>query len=323
MRVIQGLDSPDLKPVPRAVAVGAYDGVHRGHRALLSLLCRRSAAGGLESTAVTLEPLPMEVFRAGGHENVRLTTLEEKLELLRGECLAAAIVLDFNSDLRHMSARQFAGEVLVSRMGTRLLIASETHTFGRGGEADVTRMRELGDEFGFELLVLPLLAANGGRHISSTEIRNLLWAGDVEGAMPLLGRPYSVRGKVVPGRGVGGTIGFATANLELPPQKLIPADGVYAAIARWPGMGPANAVAHEVRGMAAAVSVGTAPTFGLDQRLVEAHLLHDAPSLYGATLDLHFMKRLRGQVRFADEGALAAQIAADTAAVRAAFGLTT
>jgi riboflavin kinase / FMN adenylyltransferase len=324
LKIIFGLDSPELEPRPRVVAMGAYDGVHLGHRAILDIVCAAATERGLESTALTFEPIPLEVFGPQGSRDVRLTLLDEKVELLERQCLHSVVVADFNEAFRNISARDFTRDILVGRLGTKLLVASETHTFGRGGEANVTQMRELGREFGFEVLIPPLLAGNGGQQISSTGIRGLLRQGDVQRAAALLGRPYCLRGTVVTGRGIGTGLGFPTANLDVPVAKLIPADGVYAAVASWEGGPSAPLCGHRVCGWPAAVSIGTTPTFGGSERLIEAHLLDVAAggSFVGARMELHLVAYIREQRKFAGAAALSAQISRDIAAVRAALGGT-
>jgi len=316
VKVIYGLASPELRPRPRVVAVGAYDGVHRGHQMLLDVACEAAAIGGCESTALTFEPIPAEVVGRAGSRSLRLTLLDEKLELLEKQHIGTVVVVDFDEQFCNVRARDFARDILADRLGTHMLVASETHTFGRGAEADVRMMQQFGHEFGFEVHILPLFSGNGARSISSSHIRRLLWEGRVEHAAGLLGRPYSMRGTVVPGRGLGNQLGFPTANLQVPEAKLIPADGVYAAIACWENQPGALVSASGIRGAAAAVSIGVAPTFGPSQRLVEAHILDASPSLEGRSLELHFVSRLREQQKFPGAELLSVQIARDLEDVR-------
>ncbi len=303
MRIVNGLHSESIKLRPRVVAVGAFDGVHRGHQSLLTYLCRRAYEEGAESAIFTFEPIPAEVFRHSGHGGLRLTLRDERNALFERQCADLAIIADFDETFRNMSARDFARDVLVGVLGTKVLVASERHTFGRHAEADVRRIAELGSELGFRVEVLGTVALLGGVPIASTRVRRVLWEGDVAKAATLLGRPYSLCGTVVRGRGVGRTLGFPTANIAIPPAKLLPADGVYVAFA----------YADDLPPTPAAVNIGPAPTFGVAERLVEAHLIGADVDLVDRNVCLGFVERLRDAVKFEGKEALKAQIGADIA----------
>jgi riboflavin kinase/FMN adenylyltransferase len=217
-------------------------------------------------------------------------------------------ILRFNDDLVRWEARTFVEEILVKRLSAKLLIASGSHTIGFD-RAGLDRITVVCREFGIEVYNSPILQL-GELKVSSTEIRRLLWEGRVEEAAGLLGRHYSMAGTVISGRGQGRQLGYPTANLTFPPDKLIPADGVYAAVAY-----DETDTARQASPFPAAVSIGNAPTFGLENRLVEAHLLTDL-SLVGHTLRLDFIRRLRGQQKFAGEEELSRQIALDVEQTR-------
>jgi riboflavin kinase/FMN adenylyltransferase len=314
MRIYDGLEAPGLQRTPRVLAVGAYDGVHRGHQRLLGHVCRIASEYGITSAVMTLEPIPAQVFRRHATHAVRLTTSDERSRELQKQCVDEAVVVAFDEQLRNMSALDFAREILVERLGVTVLVASKTHTFGRNAEADVQRIAELGMELGFEVHVLPPILVDG-QLINSTQIRTLLWEGGVETAAKLLGRPYDLAGKVVSGRGLGRKLGFPTANLQPPPEKLIPGDAVYACAARLEAPGQEPSAWHP-----AAVSIGCAPTLGDQPRALEAFFLDaDLPDLGDTSVRLLFLRRLRDQVKFPDLAALTAQIERDAATVREVF----
>ena len=313
MRIFDGLEHPELKRADRVLAVGAFDGVHLGHQRLLGHVCRTAREYGVESAIMTFEPIPAQVFRPEGPDNARLTLRDERDRELIKQCMDAVVVVDFNERFRDRRAADFAREVLVARLGVRVLVASKTHTFGRNAEADVRRIAEMGMEMGFEVHVLPPMLVEGQR-INSTDIRRRLWSGDVEGAAKWLGRPYDLAGEIVSGRGLGAGLGFPTANLLPHPHKLTPADGVYACAARPETDGAAGDWAP------AAVSIGHTPTIGDGGRQIEAYML-DAPNgdFRAASWRLLFLRRLRDQQKFPDRDALAAQIARDVEGVRETF----
>lgn len=308
MHVIEGLGNLDRAPRACGVCVGAFDGLHVGHQYLLSQLCALSAERGYRSAIVTFEPIPSQYFAPPDSPPRRLVTRDERIALAASLCCELMLILHFDETLRRWDARSFVEQVLVQRLEARLLVASGTHTLGFD-QVGPERLPALCAQFGLEVHHSPVLQL-GDLEVSSSEIRRLLWEGRAEQAAGLLGRHYSLTGEVVSGRGVGTQLGFPTANLRLPPEKLVPADGVYAglACAEAPGGGAGGAQQR----CAAAISIGTAPTFGLADRLIEAHLLGEVPpDLVGRPLRLEFLRRLRGQRKFADAGALARQIALD------------
>jgi len=314
MIIYDGLNAPGLKRLPRVLAVGAFDGVHRGHQRLLSHVCRMAAEYGVEAAIMTFEPIPAQVFRDQGHENTRLSTKDERNKELVKYCVGSAVVVRFDEAFRRTSAYEFARDILVQRLGVVALVASKTHSFGRDAEADVQRITELGMDLGFEVHVLPPILVDG-RRINSTDVRRLLWAGDVAAASDWLGRPYDLAGKVVPGRHIGRTIGFPTANLRPVPEKLVPGDGVYACAAR---IEPAGAAQTEWA--PAAVSIGNTPTVGDGGRTIEAHLIHPpSRDLTGETMRLLFLARVRDNHKFDSVDALTRQIERDVRVTRREF----
>ena len=288
-----------------AVTIGAYDGVHLGHRALLRDLCDRAAAAGLSSVVVTFDRHPAYVVRPDSAPK-QLTSLEQKLELLADCGVDRTVVVPFDEERANETAEDFVKEVLVDQLSARLVVVGEDFHFGHGRKGNVALLRELGVRWGFEVVGVGL-TDDGSEPVSSTRIRALLAEGDVEGAARLLGRPHEVRGPVVRGDGRGGPeLGFPTANLEIPDDIALPADGVYAGHFR-----RADGSVHQ-----AAINVGRRPTFyesGTAPVLVEAYLLHFDDDLYGEPSRVSFAHRLRDERRFDSAEALIAQMHQDVA----------
>jgi riboflavin kinase/FMN adenylyltransferase len=276
----------ELARRPRAVAIGTFDGVHRGHRAVV----RAAVDSGLAPTVVTFDPHPRRVL--GGTVEL-LSTLERRLELLAGCGVEDVLVVEFTPDVAALEPEAFARDYLLA-LGADLVVAGEGFRFGRGRAGDLERLRGLG----LETREVPLVPG-----VSSTRIRQLAHAGDVDGAAPLLGRPLEVDGTVVGGDRRGTTLGFPTANLELEPALLVPADGIYAGA---------------VGDRRAAVSIGPNVHYGGTERKIEAYLLDWSGDLYGDRLVVELWRRLRGQQAFADEQELVDQIARDVAETRSA-----
>jgi len=285
----------------RAVTIGVFDGVHLGHQALLQRL-REEAGPGLVPTVLTFDRHPLRVV-APEREPERLTADALRIELLRQAGAAAVVALPFDAAAAGLSPEAFVREVLIERLGARLAVVSSAFRFGAGGRGDPAALRRIGREQGLAVCEVPPRMLDG-RRVSSTRIRQALKAGDVELAARLLGRHHVVEGVVERGEGRGRALGFPTANLGRL-EVLAPAEGIYAAWARWAG---------EVR--AAAVFIGRRLTFEGD-RTIEAHLLDADVELYGARLTLGFVRRLRDDRRFAGAQELAAQIARDVQAARA------
>lgn len=310
MELIQGLENAQLPQRPRGVCVGAFDGFHVGHQYLLSQLCAMSAERGYQSAIVTFEPIPSQYFAPASSPARRLITLEERISLAASLCCEVMVILDFDDELMRWDARTFVEEVLVKRLDAKLLLASGTHTLGFD-RAGLDRITMVCREFGIEVHNSPILQL-GELKVSSSEIRQLLWQGRVEEAGSLLGRHYGITGTVVGGRGVGRQLGYPTANLALPDDKLVPADGVYAGVAY-----DESVPGGEHQACPAAISIGNAPTYDLHERLIEAHLLTEMPvNVVGHTLRLEFIRRLRGQQKFENGEALARQIAIDVEQTR-------
>lgn len=311
MRLTRNLDDR-LPECQRAVVVGAFDGVHIGHQFLIRQTCAEAADAGLESTVFTFEPIPQEFLSPDTSLRIRLTVGDERVEIMRQLCVDRLIVAPFDAPFSHLTAEQFVSEILVGRLNARILVAAENHAFGHGAGADIEAIGDLARQYDLRLVVVPLLRLDGTR-VSSTEVRRLLREGHVEKAGGLLGRHYSMRGEVVAGKGIGRDLGFATANLEVTRNKLIPAAGVYAALA------DSVALREQLAPLSgpypAAVSIGPQPTFGVTLPRIEAHVIAaTALELRGSHMELRFVRRLRPVQKFDTVDALKAQMARDVEA---------
>jgi riboflavin kinase / FMN adenylyltransferase len=274
----------ELSAAERVVAVGSFDGVHRGHR---EVLAQAQAEGPV--TVVTFWPHPRLVL---GNRVELLSTLERRLELLDQGGVAETLVVDFTPDLARQEPAEFC-ESLLRRIGTRVVVVGENFRFGRGATGDPDLLEQLG----FEVHAVPHLEG-----VSSTEVRARLRDGDVVGAAQLLGRPPELDGTVVLGSQRGGTLGYPTANLAVDPDLLVPAYGIYAGAA----------LDHR-----AAISIGVNPHYGGGERRIEPHLLDFKGDLYGKRLVVELWRRLRDERAFASEAELVAQIARDVEETRA------
>jgi riboflavin kinase/FMN adenylyltransferase len=284
--VIVARSPAELEPARRAVALGTFDGVHRGHRAVIDAV----KAVGLRSTVLTFDPHPRLVL---GYEVQLLTTFERRLELLAEAGPDEVLVVEFTQELSRREPEAFVAEYL-SGIGTEVVVAGEDFRFGARRRGDVPLLRALG------LDVRPVPLVEG---VSSSRIREFVRGGDLPGAAALLGRPFELEGDVVYGDRRGGTLGFPTANIAPDPHALVPGYGIYAG----------EALGHRV-----ATSIGVNPHYGGSERRVEAFLLDFEGDLYGSRLRLELWERLREERAFASEEDLIAQIAADVDAARLA-----
>jgi riboflavin kinase / FMN adenylyltransferase len=268
----------------RSIAIGTFDGVHRGHRRVIEA----AKAAGLPTTVITFDPHPRIAL---GNQVELLTTLERRSELLRSLGVDVHVV-PFTSDLSLQTPVEFAESVL-RPLGTTVVAAGENFRFGRGRSGDLDTLADLG----FDVRRVPFVEG-----VSSSRIRQLLAAGEIEGAARLLGRAPEVEGTVVAGDARGGTLGYPTANLAVPAGLLVPAYGIYAG---------------RVGDHRAAISIGVNPHYGGQERRVEAFLLDFEGDLYGRRLIVELWKRLRGERAFDSEQELIDQIGRDVAEARA------
>jgi riboflavin kinase / FMN adenylyltransferase len=288
----QGLDDVPDGWGPCVVTIGVFDGVHRGHQRIVGQATQEAAELGLPVVVVTFDPHPDEVVRPGSHPPF-LCTPRRRAELLAGLGVDAVWMLPFTAEFSRLGPDEFVRAVLVDRLHAARVIVGENFRFGHRAAGDVALLAELGEKYDFTAEGVPLLAVDGVL-ISSSEIRERLAAGDAAGAARDLGRPHRVEGVVVRGQQRGRTLGFPTANLETLPHTAIPADSIYAGWLASLGAGGA-----EAERWPAAISVGTNPTFGDQERSVEAYALDRADlDLYGVHVAVDFLTRLRGMVRF-------------------------
>ena len=276
----------ELAPARRAVAIGTFDGVHRGHVRVLEA----ALTAGLRPAVVTFDPHPRSYF---GSEVELLSTLERRLELLEELGFEEVLVCRFDDELAAQTAEEFA-ETVLRAAGVEVVAAGDGFRFGRGRSGDLALLERLG----FDVRRVPLV-----ENVSSSHIRKLVSAGDVRSAARLLGRPAEVEGTVVTGDRRGAGLGFPTANLETPPGLLVPELGIYAGAAL---------------GHRAAISVGTNPHYGGGDRRVEAYLLDFEGDLYGRRLVVELWERLRDEAAFDSEASLVAAIADDVRRTREA-----
>jgi riboflavin kinase/FMN adenylyltransferase len=267
-------------------AIGSFDGVHRGHRRVLET----ARAAGRRVTVITFWPHPRLVL---GNRVELLSTLERRLELLDEAGVDEVLVVEFTPELAAREPSEFA-QSLLPRIGASVVVIGENFRFGRGAVGDAPLLERLG----FDVRIVPTLEG-----VSSTEVRRLLREGDVVGAARLLGRPPELEGTVVLGDQRGGTLGYPTANLSVPPDLLVPAYGIYAG----------SALGHR-----AAISIGVNPHYGGEERRIEPYLLDFEGDLYGRRLVVELWQRLRDERAFASEDELVAQITRDVEEARGA-----
>lgn len=308
MQVIHG-DQPTTHTGPSVVTIGAYDGVHLGHRAVIGEVKRLADERGLQTVVVTFDRHPAQVVRPASAPKL-LCDLDQKLELLAETAVDATYVIHFDEGQAAVPAEDFVDDVLVSCLDARAVVVGDDFHFGKGRGGNVELLRQVGREQGFTVEGLELVdrdgnPANGNPSVSSTVIRKLLTDGEVAEAAVLLGRPHEVRGTVEHGDNRGGAeLGFPTANLTVADEIQLPADGIYAGFVE-----RTDGTIH-----AAALSLGHRPTFydrPGDRPLLECHLLQFEGTLYGEPLQVRFVERLRGEERFDSVDALIAQIQAD------------
>jgi riboflavin kinase / FMN adenylyltransferase len=313
VEVVDGPEHCTPPPGGSAVTIGAYDGVHLGHRHVLSELRRQAASRRLASVVVTFDRHPATVVRPQSAPAI-LTDREQKLELLASAGIDLTLVVPFDQARANETAEEFVLEVLVGALDARVVVVGEDFHFGHRRAGNVGLLNEMGSRHGFDVLGLALEEDTSREAVSSTRIRELLAAGDVSAAAVLLGRPHQVRGVVVHGDGRGGPeLDFPTANVAVPDGVAMPGEGIYACWYERP-----DGSVH-----AAAASLGRRPTFhaSADAPVLEVFLLDFSDDLYGEPARVSFVTRLREERRFDSAEALVRQMTDDVAATRAALGL--
>jgi riboflavin kinase/FMN adenylyltransferase len=299
-----------------AVTIGAYDGLHLGHRAVIAEVRREAEARGLASAVVTFDRHPAAVVRPESAPKL-LCDLDQKLELLEATGVDLAVVIRFDEARADETAEEFVHEVLVDCLRARTVIVGADFHFGKGRGGNVALLNHLGADLGFDVHGMALVAADGTpggdeQRVSSTAIRRALVAGEVEAAADMLGRPHEVRGLVHQGDQRGRELGFPTANVAVPGSILLPADGIYAG---W-------FVRADGEVLPTAISLGRRPTFyeTADASLLEAHVLDFSGDLYDERVAVRFVARLRGEARFDTVEALIEQMERDCEQARRLLG---
>ncbi|MHC1481240.1 bifunctional riboflavin kinase/FAD synthetase [Frateuria aurantia] len=299
-----------LAPAGSVVAIGVFDGLHRGHQALLALVRRRADELGLTAAAISFEPLPRAYFSSTPVS--RISTLRERIAGMARAGVETGLMLRFNRQLREMSAETFVREILVGRLNAREVWVGEGFHFGHGRSGDLALLQRLGAELGFKAESLPSVNLAGER-ISSTQIRQALQEGRFQDAAQLLGRPFVIEGRVERGQQLGRTLGYPTANVHLR-RRVSPIQGIFAVRigvgdgpCSWPGV----------------ASLGVRPTVNeVAEPLLEAHLFDFNGDLYGRRIAVEFVAKLRDEEKFDGLDALKAQMHLDEKAARQALGMS-
>jgi riboflavin kinase / FMN adenylyltransferase len=293
---------------PTAIALGNFDGIHCGHRQVIEpvLAAREQAVLRLYATVVSFSPHPREFFSR--KPLALLSPFEERIALLEQTGVDQLMVLPFDQELANLSPEEFVDQILVDRLQAKHISVGKDFRFGhrRAGNADL--LQQLAARHGIEVTQVSLQTLDGER-ISSSAIRQALAQGDIQTTSQLLGRPYRLIGKVVEGQKVGRTIGFPTANLQLPPNKLVPAQGVYGVRVSGKDLNQGNAIAG-------VMNIGNRPTVNGGEETIEVHVLDWQGDLYGQELTVELLEFIRSEQRFPSLDALKAQISADCAIAR-------
>ncbi|MBI5560663.1 MAG: bifunctional riboflavin kinase/FAD synthetase [Deltaproteobacteria bacterium] len=279
------------------VTLGNFDGLHLGHQKILRKVYSRANKLARPSLVYTFEPHPLKVVAPGKSPPI-IISLGDKLELLEGFGIGCCVLARFTKELAQTHPEEFVREVLVGQLSAREVWVGHDFSFGRGRKGTVRHLKTLGKKFGFKVFVLPAYRKLGSI-VSSSRVRGLIKKGDVEEAGKLLGRYFSLKGKVVRGRDIGRKLGFPTANL-VTPCELIPKDGVYAGFVSFNG-----------KGYQGVINIGRAPTFRRISSVIEVHILDFRRSIYGKDIRVSLVKRIRDEVRFKRAEDLAGQIKRD------------
>jgi len=296
MKIIKGIERIRIRnPV---VALGNFDGVHRGHRKILKTAAKHAKIEGAESIAITFDPHPQQFIRP--ERGLRLlTTLEEREELICEAGIDDLVVIRFDESLRSMNYRQFVKKYLIEGLGARRVFVGYDYAFGKSRSGDVSHLKALGREMGFVVTEIPPVHF-GGKVVKSRFVREFLSSGRFREALALLGHDYLVSGKVVSGVGRGRELGFPTANLLVDEHKLVPAPGVYAGFVVIGG-----------RKRRCVVNIGSRPTFPADGGAIEVHILGFKKNIKGRKLKVSLLQRFRDELQFSDVKDLIKQIKRD------------
>ncbi len=316
MRIWTGLDQVpgDERSV---VTIGNFDGLHRGHRRVIGTCVEHARRKGVDAVACTFDPHPAQVHRP--QEGMQLISpLSERLDAMAGAGLDATLVIHYDASVYTLEPEEFVVQYVVERLGALEVVVGEDFRFGRHNAGDVDTLRDIGRRYGFDVVVVADIQDQFGRRWSSSWVRELLADGDVRGAARVLGRLHRIRGVVEHGFKRGRQLGFPTANLATGIEGVVPADGVYAG---WLVREVPGTTAREF--LPASISVGTNPQFGGRQRTVEAHVLGRADlDLYGETVSVHFVDRIRPMLTFDSVEQLQEQMDDDVRRTAGILGVT-
>jgi riboflavin kinase/FMN adenylyltransferase len=309
MKLSRNVAGPCLAPNGSVIAIGAFDGIHRGHQALLLQVSERAKALGCQPIVVSFEPLPRAYFSR--EPLARLSSVREKLRGFAAAGMSDTLLLRFNAELAAMSADDFVRRVIVDRLAAREVWVGSDFRFGHKRQGDVALLARLGEELGFSACMMPAVQLDGAR-VSASRVRMLLAAGEFAGAEPLLGRPFVIDGKVEYGNQLGRTLGYPTANIHLQ-QRVSPVHGIFAVRVglgegecSWPGV----------------ASLGVRPTVNqVSEPLLEVHLFDFDGDLYGQRMSVEFVGKLRDEQKFDGLDPLKAQMDHDAHMARELLGM--
>lgn len=310
MKFIRGIHNLREQHRGCVLTIGNFDGVHRGHQALLAQLCKEGRQRNLPVMVMLFEPQPLELF-AADKAPARLTRLREKVRYLEQAGVDAVLCVRFDRRFAAQTAQSFVADLLVDKLGVAFLAVGDDFRFGAGRQGDFLLLQNAGIKYGFDVISTQTFCDDGKR-ISSTAIRQALAEDNLPMANALLGRPFSISGRVVHGDALGRTIGFPTANLPLR-RTVSPVKGVYAVEVLGLGSQPLPGVAN----------IGTRPTVAGVRQQLEVHLLDVSIDLYGRHIEVVLRDKIRNEQRFASLDALKEQIANDVVTARTFFGLKT
>ena len=303
MHIYRRIEDIERPFVNACVTIGNFDGVHLGHQQLFATVVRKAEASKGASIAITFDPHPLQVLLPGGIKLI--STCEHKVELIEAAKLDALLIIPFTREFAKTSAEDFVSELLIKRLGVKELVVGYDYAFGKGRSGNIEFLRRQGSEHGFPVTVVEAYSV-GEMVVSSTRIRELVRAGEMETAAMLLGRPYQIRGTVQVGRQRGGkVIGFPTANLTFNDEDLVPRHGVYVTQVIWRGLCYGGIL-----------NIGYNPTFGEERLVAETHIFDFDEDIYGQPIKVNLLKFLRGERKFAGPGELSAQICKDVAVAK-------
>ncbi len=308
MKVIESIDEIDTPFLNAVITIGNFDGVHKGHAALMAAVGDKAREIGGTAIVMTFEPHPLKVLRNGASPPL-ITLYEQKKELIESAGIDVLVCLDFTAEFAALDPEYFVEKILVEKIGMKAIVAGRDYAFGKNRRGNIDFLNAMGKRLGYEVIIPGWIDCNGSLdtndRISSTRIRETVMSGEVEKASDMLGRFYQIRGEVVKGRNRGGKLlGFPTANINFQ-DELCPKYGVYAVIAEIDG--------KCIDGVA---NIGVSPTFGDEMFTAEAHLFDFSSDIYGKKIRLNFISRLRDEKKFSGLDELSAQIKKDSEKAR-------